>query len=150
MRAAGIIERDGAVLLMHRINGNRAYYVFPGGTVANGETPQEACIREILEETSLVTRSIQPLGSQTENGRLVHYFHILDFAGTPALGGPEKEACSPSNHYSLEWVNRADLGQIAVFPANAQALISAQTPSPAGGGHIRKPAPLFEKPNLRS
>lgn len=58
--AAGIVERDGKVLLVrHTYGAGRGMLIIPGGYVKNGETPQAACRREIFEETGVTA---EPLG----------------------------------------------------------------------------------------
>lgn len=52
-RAAVIIIDKGKVLLLHRIKDGREYYVIPGGTIEDNETPEQAAVREIKEETNL-------------------------------------------------------------------------------------------------
>lgn len=43
----------------------------PSGMVDSGEDPEETCRRELVEETGIITQSIQPLGSHfTDTGRL--------------------------------------------------------------------------------
>ena len=53
IRSASILIKDGKILLIHRKNGGNEYYSFPGGGVEKGETIEDACIRELLEETSI-------------------------------------------------------------------------------------------------
>lgn len=52
-RSAGIVIKDNKVLLIHRFNKGDEYYVFPGGGVEEGETPEQAAVREIDEETTI-------------------------------------------------------------------------------------------------
>jgi 8-oxo-dGTP diphosphatase len=48
---AGIIERDGLILIACRAKGeNKGKWEFPGGKVEEGETLHQALIREIKEE----------------------------------------------------------------------------------------------------
>ena len=48
-----IILNQGKILLIHRLKSGQEYYVLPGGSIEKGETPQQAAIREIKEETNL-------------------------------------------------------------------------------------------------
>ena len=49
--ARSIILRDGCVAMVY--SKRYRYYKFPGGGIEPGETPEEALIRETLEETGL-------------------------------------------------------------------------------------------------
>ncbi len=48
----GIIEKDGKLALIHKKEYD--YYAFPGGGIDEGETYEEALIREVKEETGLI------------------------------------------------------------------------------------------------
>jgi 8-oxo-dGTP diphosphatase len=45
-RASVVIVEGAHVLLIKRNNKGRTYYVFPGGGIEVGESPQEAAVRE--------------------------------------------------------------------------------------------------------
>jgi 8-oxo-dGTP diphosphatase len=52
-----LIERDGEVLLVRRVNTpQQGYWTLPGGFVDAGEDPARAAERECLEETGLTIR----------------------------------------------------------------------------------------------
>lgn len=55
---AGIIEREGRVLVARRKRGRREelLWEFPGGQVEAGETPEECLKRELREELGIETR----------------------------------------------------------------------------------------------
>ncbi len=57
----GIVIRDGKLLAILRHRDNQVYYVFPGGHVDEGETLEQTCAREVLEETSVVARPFREL-----------------------------------------------------------------------------------------
>ncbi|WP_232362060.1 NUDIX domain-containing protein, partial [Bacillus thuringiensis] len=52
-RGAAIIVQEGKIALIKRIREEETYYVFPGGGVEEGETPEEATKREVYEELGL-------------------------------------------------------------------------------------------------
>lgn len=55
--AAGIIERDGTVLIAQRAKPGPdcGKWEFPGGKVEHGETLQECLARELFEELGIIT-----------------------------------------------------------------------------------------------
>ena len=51
---AAIVERDGKVLLVrHTYGAGKGRLIIPGGYLKDNETPQQACVREVLEETGI-------------------------------------------------------------------------------------------------
>ncbi|MCB0509883.1 MAG: NUDIX domain-containing protein, partial [Bacteroidetes bacterium] len=49
-RAGALVIKDTKVLLMHQIFNGEDFYTLPGGTWEKGETIEETCKREVLEE----------------------------------------------------------------------------------------------------
>lgn len=49
-----IIIEDGKLLVMHRNKYGSQYYTLVGGRIADSETPEQALVREVREETGLV------------------------------------------------------------------------------------------------
>lgn len=67
--ARAIIERDGKVLVMHSRKFD--YYKFPGGGIEQGETPEEALVREVREESGYTVKpeTIEEYGSVLRRNR---------------------------------------------------------------------------------
>jgi 8-oxo-dGTP pyrophosphatase MutT (NUDIX family) len=55
--SAFVVSSRGVILLRHRLLG---IWVQPGGHVDAGESPEEAALRETLEETGLIARHLVP------------------------------------------------------------------------------------------
>lgn len=53
VKSRAIIYVNNKLVLIKRTKGNEEYYVFPGGSVEQGETNEEACIRELKEELGI-------------------------------------------------------------------------------------------------
>lgn len=108
VRASAIIIKNNQILLIKRHREQLDYWVFPGGGVEEGESPEEAAKREVYEETSLKVTKISGHSTypDTENPECKHYFIICEVEdGYPTLGGPEKEINNPENHHEPVWVN---------------------------------------------
>jgi 8-oxo-dGTP diphosphatase len=61
--AVAIVEHDSKYLLQQRSSGQvlAGKWEFPGGKVEPGETPEQAAVRETLEETGLTVRAERTL-----------------------------------------------------------------------------------------
>jgi len=105
------------ILLIHRIKGDKEYYVLPGGGIEPGETPEEAALRELKEETSLDGEVVFLWKFEEEyNHNLTHYFLAKTFKGNLMLGGPEVETVSAENQYLLEWIPLAKISKLLLYP----------------------------------
>lgn len=52
----GIVVRDGKILLSHELN--TGVYMSPGGGLEEGETLEECCARELMEETGYAVKPL--------------------------------------------------------------------------------------------
>lgn len=103
-RAAALIIRDHQILLIRRIRDGQEYYIFPGGGIEAGETPEQAVRREIQEELTMSVSSCTPAFDIDNDGHREWYFLVDSIAGEPVLGGEEKERMNESNQYHPVWV----------------------------------------------
>jgi len=88
-RTAGVkvvVRRGDDVLLVRHTYGRRAEWDLPGGFINEGETPQDAALREVAEEVGLRAQRPIALGAvlQRSSGRrdMVHAF-ASDADGAP-------------------------------------------------------------------
>src|SRR5690606_39450932 len=132
-RAGVIIIQDGRILLLHRYTHGRRYYLVPGGGVEEGETVEEAAVREAREETGLDVTIARKLWAVENHRQLEHYFLCDGFDGRLHLGGPEAERQTQDNVYRLEWVPLSALDDIPLFPRYlAEKIYSLFSPPPPG------------------
>ncbi|GAC1639139.1 MAG: hypothetical protein NVS4B2_28520 [Chloroflexota bacterium] len=61
MRAQVVLLRGDRILLAEHRRSTDSYWVLPGGSVEAGESPEQAAVREVLEETGLHIRVERPL-----------------------------------------------------------------------------------------
>ena len=115
--AAALVDPQGRVLLAQRPAGKAmaGLWEFPGGKIEEGETPEQALVRELAEE----------LGVLVEGADLVHAataahdyedFHLnmplficRRWQGTP----------HPDDGQALAWVYPVDMGAYDMPPADA-------------------------------
>lgn len=123
-RAAGILLENGAVLLIERRKSGELYWVTPGGKVEAGETPQEACAREMLEEVNLDVEVGELIGTFPDEDRTQYFFLVRRIGGEVRLGdGPEAARESDENHYAPAWIPLKDLKSHEIRPSEAAGLI---------------------------
>lgn len=84
------MTRDGRFLLVKRAREPaRGLYAFPGGRVEEGELPEEAARRELMEETSLEAGTLTFIRELRLDGPTSDRpYRLLVFAGSPAGGTP--------------------------------------------------------------
>jgi 8-oxo-dGTP diphosphatase len=110
--AAAIIVADGQVLLVRRrIAEGELSWQFPAGEVEPGETPEDAAVREALEETGVSVAAVNRLGQRTHpaTGRAMVYIACTVVAGTPHVGDKEDLA-------EVAWSDRAALTERVPYP----------------------------------
>jgi 8-oxo-dGTP diphosphatase len=113
--AAVIRDSEGRILLTRRPEGRHmeGLWEFPGGKVAEGESPADALIRELHEELGLETRTGAPItfAVHEEPGLriLLLFFSSEIIAGTPA----------PREGQEIVWVRPQRLPSYPTPPADA-------------------------------
>ncbi len=115
-RASAMIIRNQQLLVFHRQKPNRDYYSLPGGGVELEETFEEACIREVKEETGLDVLSLTSARKYITLEKEEQYFLVQASPGEPVLGGPEALKNTPEDRYEFEWVDAARLQGINLLP----------------------------------
>lgn len=119
-RAAGIIIENGKIALIRRVKNGKEHYVFPGGGVEDGETVEEAVLREVLEETSLTVKIEKFLYHHIYDNDTDHVFYSCKYvSGIPSLGpGNELEEMkrNPSVLYEPVWVAVEKLSGLLLYP----------------------------------
>ena len=116
--AAVLVEKDGRVLLVRRVNEPfRGMWTLPAGFVNGGEDPAEAAARECLEETGLIVRVTRVLeivsGKEHERGADFVIVYHAEAAGGDLVPADDADA--------VEWFSREALPPLA-FKATKRVL----------------------------
>jgi 8-oxo-dGTP diphosphatase len=114
--AVAVVERNGEFLVGQRPPGVplAGLWEFPGGKVEPGEAPEDAAVRECLEEAGVTITVAAAYGDhdqQYDHGRVrLHFFACR----------PNSESATPRAPF--RWVGRAELAQLE-FPVGNRALV---------------------------
>lgn len=80
-RAGIILIHDGKLALIERHRQGRHYFAFPGGGVDEGETDEEAAIREAKEELGIDVKVVQKAVTVLRKGRRDQVYFLVDWMG---------------------------------------------------------------------
>lgn len=123
-RAAGIVIKDSSILLMERKRDDQHYYVFPGGGVEEGETPEQAAVRELEEETLIAVELNKLLYKITyfeqRPERNAQLFYLCSYvSGEPALHADSIEQLkmnAGNGVYIPQWVPLDRIRSLMLYP----------------------------------
>ncbi|WP_448627061.1 NUDIX hydrolase [Geodermatophilus sp. URMC 64] len=118
----GAVVRDaaGRLLLIRRgQEPSRGLWSLPGGRVEAGETPEQAVVREVREETGLQVRAGAPVGRVRIPAGAVVY-DVVDFACTPV--DPAAVPVAGDDADAVTWAAPDALGGLACTPRLVETL----------------------------
>ena len=122
----GIVFFDDKVLLLYRkrLENNKylEYYAIPGGGIEKDETKEEACLRELFEETSIKTNIITYLESEEYDTGICYYYLVKYISGDIKLGGEELEKNNPDNYYEVRLVPVSELDNIYIYGKGSEII----------------------------
>jgi len=110
--AVGIVIRQNRVLLVQRtLKEGLLNWQFPAGKLESGENPINAVEREVYEETGVVCKAEEVIGSRNHPLNDIHIYYVI----CHYVRG--KETVRNTREVKLvKWVNPADLS--AYIPEN--------------------------------
>mgnify|MGYP001196393306 CR=1 FL=1 len=114
--AVAMVDPDGRVLMAKRPEGKKlaGLWEFPGGKVADGETPEAALIRELQEELGVDTRT-SCLAPFTFSSHEYEDFRLL----MPLYVCRKWEGrVTPMENQQIKWVMPMRLGDYPMPPAD--------------------------------
>lgn len=114
--AVALVDKDGRILIAKRPSGKSmaGLWEFPGGKVEFGETPEQALVRELLEELDIKTWN-SCLAPLTFASHSYEEFHLL----MPLFICRKWEGIiKPKEKQELKWVYSKDLKNYPMPPAD--------------------------------
>ena len=105
-RATVICKRDGRILYVRK---PKSKWALPGGKIEAGETPEQAAVREMIEETGLENLELVYLAEYKKD----QVTHFIFTAMLPASAKP-----SPNNEIAAcKWLHVKNVGDLKASSA---------------------------------
>jgi 8-oxo-dGTP diphosphatase len=118
VRARVVIVDSGRVALIRRVRDGQTYYLFPGGRVEPGESPEQAAVREAHEELGVTVRLGPVLHRETFRGEEFVYFDAEITGGVFGTGAwpdhADPDSLRRSGTFAAVWVPLTDLGDVEI------------------------------------
>ncbi|WP_184943190.1 NUDIX hydrolase [Kitasatospora kifunensis] len=109
--AAAIVVHEGRVLMVRRrVSEGQLSWQFPAGEIEPGEAPEEAAVRETVEETGLNVAAVKLLGERVhpKTGRLMSYTACEAVSGTATVVDTDELD-------ALAWVTLTEIPQYVPY-----------------------------------
>lgn len=118
VRVRAVIKTDSGYVMMHRIRDGKEFFVFPGGGVEDGESLEEAVVRECLEELGVTVKVESKLLEKDDT----LYYSAKILSGKLGTGtGEEFQNMKENNFYEVVVVSDFE-GKI-VYPHGYEGLM---------------------------
>lgn len=131
IRSAAILIQNNSLALLERHRDGMHYFTFPGGGVDEGESPQQAVVREAREELGVEVRVVRLMAKVWFRGNPQFFFLVEQVGGEFGSGSGEEYA---SDHdpargsYEPVWIPLERVTIQNVLPQEVAALIVQSHP----------------------
>jgi 8-oxo-dGTP diphosphatase len=149
IRAGIVLIEDNKLALIERHRAGLDYFVFPGGGVNEGESPELGAVREALEELG-VQVAIQQKVAEINFGQATRHFYFLveRVSGEFGTGTGEEFTDADPDHpqegiYIPVWMPVDELAQHQnIYPSDLTKLVIQSVRE----GWAKEPVVLFTEP----
>lgn len=105
-----IVDRGRVLMARRRAAEGEISWVFPGGAIEAGEGPQEAAVREVVEETGLNVEAVKVLGDRVHPKSKVpmHYVAVR-------LVGGEATVADDEELDAVAWITHGEIAEYVPY-----------------------------------
>ena len=125
VRATAFVVKNNSVLMIHRFSKGEEFYVLPGGSIEDGESIEEATLRELKEETNLEGKIIKEVFDYTDEISRNRLFLIEVKDGELKINdnAPEIKLQNEQNKYFPEWIPVNERLFLIVWPLQTRKFL---------------------------
>lgn len=105
-RSQCIVVRDGKILMAKHRQNEEEWRCLPGGGIEKGESPEEAALRELLEEChvhGVIIKKTSEYSDLFTDG--YHYTFLIDIGNQVPILGEDPEVKENPILVGIEWLN---------------------------------------------
>jgi 8-oxo-dGTP diphosphatase len=124
IRVAAIIVKDGALLLVRHVKGDKTYWLLPGGGVEYGESAGDALVRELKEETNLDV-AVRDLVMANDSIPPDAHRHVVNLYFTADVVGGDLVMGDEANLAELRYVPIDEIADLEFYPDIRDVLLPA-------------------------
>lgn len=109
--AAIIVHEDRVLMVRRRVKEGELMWQFPAGGIEEGETAEQAAVRETSEETGVTVEAVKLLGERVhpKTGRLMYY------TACSVLDG-EAHVADDEELDAVAWVAHSEITEYVPYP----------------------------------
>lgn len=149
IRAGIVLIQDNKVALIERYRAGFHYFIFPGGGVDEGESPEQAAIREAMEELGIEVAIKQKVMEVQLGQRSRQFYFLVEQTGGEFGTGAGEEFLDTNRDnpqkgiYIPIWMPVDELpGRTNVYPADVSRLVVKSVKE----GWPQESVQIFEEP----
>jgi 8-oxo-dGTP diphosphatase len=105
-----IVDAGKVLMARRRAAEGEISWVFPGGAIEAGESPEEAAVREVDEETGLKVEAVKALGDRVhpKSGVPMHYIAVR-------LVGGEARVADAEELDAVAWISHDEISDYVPY-----------------------------------
>lgn len=113
-RSQAMVCRNGKLLLVEQNLKGRDFFNLPGGGIEEGETPEEAALRELEEETGVTGKILRPLAVEYKpdlESRIFTFLVEIPPNAVPVKGSDPELSFEEQTILDVKWLSLQEIAE---------------------------------------